>query len=205
MNCSTQEIPLWLGLRDEVAGLSPFPATASRKPEWVAQTHTHRLEIHQRVSPLLPLQHLPPCISSSLHPQPSRPKSWHPDLLHYSPTSAEQHTHSHLTNTLRRVFPTAWTLKGVQHPCSNPMAFTWSSSDPRSSWCWSLPTHWLFQHIICQHMYVCISHTHTNTFTRERVTSGVCGTRWSNQSTRLGQLIILFCSCLHIPDAFYPL
>lgn len=83
----------------------------------------------------------------------------------------------------------------------------WVSSDPASSWCWSLPTHWLVQHIICQHVHVCISHTHTNTSTQEIVRSGVSeesGKCWSNHCRRLGQTITLIWSCLHISDAFNP-
>lgn len=165
MNCSTQEIPLWLGLQDEAAGLSPFPATASWKPEWTAQTYTHRFEIHLRVSPLPP--------SSTHHPV-------SPAVCTHSPVSQEADTQTSCTTPIlvqgnrhtHRVtsrihsggfFPQhgLWRVSSI-HAQTCGLYLVWASSDPGSSWCWSLPTHWLFQHIICLCMYLCVSHTQTH-------------------------------------------
>lgn len=156
MNCSTQEIPLWQGLQDEVAGLSPFPATASKKPEWIEQIHIHRFEMHWRVSPISPLQHPAPCISSTLHPQPKSPKKLTPCTI-----SAEHHTHSHLTNTLRCVSHTM-DFEGCPASMLNPIRpsvfLMLVSSNSLASPAHNLSTY------VC--MYVCIFITHTLFHTR---------------------------------------
>lgn len=102
-----------------------------------------------------------------------------------------------------------------------------TSSDPGSSSRWSLPTHWLVHHIVCQHTNVCIlhKHTHENTFTQKivrnvvltpevRHTAVIGHKAWTEKQTVSQLFTCIWCflalllsifPCLLLPDPPWPL